>query len=82
MNIYKVKVKDTECFYDVYTGFIVVGNSINDMLENLYKELFPNKQNIPYYLRSSNFEIKNLGEFIPNDKVKESKVLMRNYINA
>lgn len=69
MKIYKIKVKDHN-WYGCYTEFIVIGNSINDMLENLYKELFSEETNIPYYLRSSNFDITYLGEFTPDEKVK------------
>lgn len=81
MKIYKIEVKDYGR-YGCYTEFIVIGNSINDMLENLYKELFPKKDNIPYYLRSSNFDITYLGEFIPDEKVKGklNKILCSNYI--
>lgn len=82
MKIYNIRVKDYG-FYGCYTQFIVIGNSINDMLENLYKELFPDKEQIPYYLRSSNFEITYLGEFIPDEKVKckLKKILCSNYLN-
>lgn len=80
MKIYSIIVKDHD-FYGCYTKFIVIGNSINDMLENLYKELFPEKTDIPYYLRSSNFDITCLGEFIPDAKVKKlNKILCSQYI--
>ena len=82
MKIYKIVVKDLGIYeYGKYRKFIVIGNSINDMLENLYKELFPNGTNIPYYLRSSNFEITCLGEFIRDEKVKLDKILCSDYIN-
>ena len=52
------------------------------MLENLYQELFPDKENIPYYLRSSNFEITYLGEFFPDEKVKDklNKIICYKYL--
>ena len=81
MKLYKIIVKDHD-FYDCYTKFIVLGKAINDMLENLYEELFPEKTNIPYYLRSSNFEITYLGEFTPDEKVnKLNNILCSNYLS-
>lgn len=78
MKIYKILVKDYD--WNCYTEFIVVGNSINDMLENLYTELFPEKIDIPYYLRSSNFDITCLGEFIPDKSLRLNKILCKQYI--
>ena len=81
MRIYSVNVKDHK-WYGCYTKFIVLGETINDMLENLYKELFPDGEDIPYYLRSSNFEIICLGEFVPDEKIKSklNKVICSNYL--
>jgi len=80
MKIYKINVKDYNNLE--YSQFIVVGESINDMLENLYKELFPDKDNIPYYLRSSNFNIICLGTFEPTDNLKlTEKILCKRYEN-
>jgi hypothetical protein len=84
MNIYSIKVKDyNENFENnQYSRFIVLGETINDMLENLYKELCPEKEDIPYYLRSSNFTITCLGDFTPNEKIKiENKILCSRYEN-
>lgn len=81
MKIYKIIVK--EYTYENYTEFIVLGKSINDMLENLYKELFPDESDIPYYLRSSNFDIKCLGNFEPDRDFKSDvKILCSSYMNA
>lgn len=80
MNIYKIKVKDIDNPYGKYLEFVVIGKSINDMLENLYSELIPARDEIPYYLRSSNFEITNLGEFIPRVNL-EDKVIIKYYIS-
>jgi hypothetical protein len=76
MKIYSIKVKDLDTFSSEcqYSKFIVLGETINDMLENLYKELYQG-EDIPYYLRSSNFIITCLGDFIPNEKFKEDKIL-------
>lgn len=81
MKIYKIRVKD-HGWYGYYSEFVVLGNSINDMLENLYQELFPDKEDIPYYLRSSNFEIICLGEFSPDEKIKckLNKIICSNYL--
>lgn len=82
MKLYKISVKD-HGYYWCYTEFVVLGNSINDMLENLYKELFPDATDIPFYLRSSNFDIINLGEFIPDEKVKYklNKIICYKYLS-
>ena len=76
MNIYKVEVIDWDEAEDdfAYTNFIVIGENINDMLENLYNEITDGVQ-IPYYLRSSKFKITHIGEFIPNKNFDKSKVL-------
>lgn len=85
MNIYSIDVKNYNgCNpeYKEHSKFIVLGDTINDMLENLYKELFPNKEDIPYYLRSSNFVIICLGVFIPNkDYNLREKILCKRYEN-
>lgn len=79
MKLYSINIKDYS--YDNYSSFVVVGESINNMLENLYTQLFPDKEDIPYYLRSSNFDITYLGEFIPDKPLKE-KIIARSYYNA
>ena len=78
MRLYHINVKDYKNFD--YSEFIVIGESINNMLENLYTELCPDKEVIPYYLRSSNFDITCLGEFTPNEKVTK-KILCSRYEN-
>lgn len=78
MNVYKINVKERE-YFDVYTEFVVIGESINDMLENLYKWLVPDGYKIPYYLRSSNFTITNLGEITPKTN---DKIISYNYISG
>lgn len=82
MKIYKINVKDYNGDNLEYSQFIVIGESINDMIENLYKELFPDKDDIPYYLRSSNFNIICLGNFEPTDNLKlTEKILCKRYEN-
>ena len=82
LKIYSIDVKDYDECNNEYSKLIVLGESINNMLENLYKELCPEKENIPYYLRSSNFIITCLGDFIPDSKYKViNKVLCRRYEN-
>ena len=77
MNIYKVEVIN---WYEAdedspYTNFIVIGETIDDMLENLYNEITDGIQ-IPYYLRSSNFKITHIGDFIPNENFDKSKKVL------
>lgn len=82
MKIYSIDVKDYNYNESNYSRFIVLGETIHDMLENLYKELCPEEESIPYYLRSSNFIITCLGDFTPNDKIKiENKILCKRYEN-
>ena len=82
MKIYSINVKDYDYNNKEYSKFIVLGESINDMLENLYKELFPDKEDIPYYLRSSNFTILCLGIFEPVENLKiNEKILCKRYEN-
>ena len=82
MKIYKIRVKDLGSYeYGKYKAFVVIGNSINDMLENLYNWLYPDKTPIAYYLRSSNFEITCLGELILDDKIKKlDKIICSDFI--
>lgn len=81
MKIYSIDVKE-HSRHGYYSRFIVLGETINDMLENLYKELCSEEESIPYYLRSSNFIITCLGDFIPNDKIKiKEKILCSDYIS-
>lgn len=80
MKIYNINVKDFN--NNQYSQFIVLGETINDMLENLYKELIPEQKQIPYYLRSSNFIITCLGDITLNEKIKiKNKVLCKRYEN-
>ena len=82
MKIYSIDVKDCNRNNNEYSRFIVLGETINDMLENLYKELYPEQEDIPYYLRSSNFIINCLGDFVANEKIKiENKILCKRYEN-
>lgn len=80
MNLYNIRVKNFDQMNSNYSQFIVIGNSINDMLENLYNEITDGKL-IPYYLRSSNFEITCLGEFTPDKTIKMDRVLCARYEN-
>lgn len=85
MKIYKITVKGN-AGYDCYDGFIIAANSIPEALEEMYqyvcKKLYDDPfVNIPYYLRSSNLDIKELGNFEPKDKLDEP-VLMVDYTPA
>ena len=71
--------------YDNYRGFIVVSDSIPHALEEIYKFICYRDgelvRDIPYVLRSSNMEIKKLGEFIPNKKL-DSNILFADFYDA
>ena len=88
MNLYRISVKNNEFNYDCYDGFIVVGSSISDALETVYQHVCEDEEDgktyykdIPYYLRSSNLTIENVGE-IKLDKNIKDKILMIDYSNA
>lgn len=81
MNLYKLTV-DTDG-YEVYTGFIIAAYNIPQAFETMYEYTCKRKDYIPYYLRSSNIAIENLGKFEPKDSSKfEQQVLMAEYTNA
>lgn len=68
MRIFRITVKEYD--YDCYTGFVVAAKSIPDALECIYNltsikdEVNGKPYAIPYYMRSSNLNIENLGEFL------------------
>ena len=47
--------------YGYYNEFVIAANSIPEALELMYKKVSPEKDVIPYYLRSSNIKIETLG---------------------
>lgn len=84
MRIFRITVKDYD--YDCYTGFVVASPSIPDALECIYKltavkdEETGKPYAIPYYMRSSNLNIENLGEFI--SELKTPYIIFTGYNNA
>lgn len=79
MNLYKLTVNTDG--YEVYNGFIIAAKTIPDALEAMYEYTCKGKDWIPYYLRSSNINIKCLGKFEP-EETYFSKVLMSDYTCA
>lgn len=79
MNLYKLQVNTDG--YEVYTGFIIAAYTIPMALEAMYVYVCPEKDYIPYYLRSSNIKIECLGKFEPEEDYN-AKVLMTNYVSA
>ena len=67
-----------------YTKFIIVGEFIPEILESLYQYVY-NKEDftIPFYLRSSNLKITNIGEIninLDNQKlIKDFPILAATY---
>ena len=88
LALYKVSIIEYD--YDNYTDFIVVGNSIKTVLEAIYhKVCYETDENgngyytdIPYYLRSSNMRIDNLGEFTPADTWDGNAIISYGWLNA
>lgn len=84
MMLYKIRIKNPEP--DNYAGFMVTGTSIPDALESIYRYVcldIDGKliRDIPYVLRSSNMEIKCVGEFTPGILL-DNNILMVNFYNA
>jgi hypothetical protein len=62
LKLFKLIPKNHEGFsYDYYNSFVIAAESIPDALEVMYKHVSPNKDAIPYYLRSSNITIEQIG---------------------
>lgn len=82
-NLYKIMVKNQEV--DNYAGFMVASHSIPDALEIIYEYVCMKDgkvvRDIPYVLRSSNMDIKCLGEFVPTTPLA-SAILMIDYYSA
>ena len=83
MKIYSIDLKEPE--YDNYRGFMVVGESIPEILEAVYEHVCMRDgkviKDIPYCLRSSNMNIVCIGEFTPCVKLT-SKILFTDFYNA
>lgn len=84
MRIFRITVKEYD--YDCYTGFVVAATSIPDALECIYKltalkdEATGKPYAIPYYMRSSNLNIENLGEFF--SELRVPYIIFTGYNNA
>lgn len=62
LKLFKLSPKNHEGYnYDYYSSFVIAAESIPDALEMMYKHVSPEKDPIPYYLRSSNIAIEQIG---------------------
>ena len=62
LKLFKLLPKNHEGYsYDYYNSFVIAAESIPDALEVMYKHVSPDKDPIPYYLRSSNISIEHIG---------------------
>ena len=62
LKLFKLIPKNHEGYsYDYYSSFVIAAESIPDALEVMYKHISPEKDPIPYYLRSSNLGIEQIG---------------------
>ena len=86
LNLYKISIIEYD--YDNYTDFVVVAKNIKDALELIYhKVCFVGDgetyyKDIPYYLRSSNMRIENLGTFEPADDWNKNQIISYSWNNA
>lgn len=81
MKLFKLRPKNHDGYaYDYYEDFLIAANSIPEALELMYQKISPDKQNIPYYLRSSNIKIEQLGnvELIDN----RQQIIMYSYYSG
>ena len=86
MRLYKLTVKGN-AGYDCYDGFIIAANSVPEAFEYMYRYVCKTDNvnvynDIPFYLRSSNIDIENLGEFKPKDDFLGKPIIMVDYTGA
>ena len=62
LKVFKLVPKNHEGYsYGYYELFVIAAESIPDALEIMYKHVSPEKDPVPYYLRSSNIAIEHIG---------------------
>lgn len=62
LKLYRLTPKDHNGYsYGYYDGFLIAANSIPEALETMYQRVSPAKDVIPFYLRSSNIKIEQIG---------------------
>ena len=83
MKLYKLTVKGN-AGYDCYDGFMIAANSIPEAFEYMYRHVCRTDNvnvynDIPFYLRSSNINIEELGEFKPKEGFLGNSIIMVDY---
>lgn len=72
LKLFRIIPKDHGKYaYGYYELFIVAAASIPDALEVIYRHVCPEEEEIPYYLRSSNLKIEQLGTVELNHNVPQ-----------
>ncbi len=62
LKLFRLTPKNHEGYsYGYYESFLIAAESIPDALELMYKRCSPDRDVIPYYLRSSNLKIQQIG---------------------
>ena len=62
LKLFRLTPKNHEGYsYGYYESFLIAAESIPDALELMYKRCSPDRDVIPYYLRSSNIKIEQIG---------------------
>lgn len=78
-KIWMLSLKKDIPSYNYYNNFIIIGDTIPDVLESLYQYINHRNEEtdmIPFYLRSTNLRIINIGEVNLN---KDNLHFFKNY---
>lgn len=81
MFLYKVKVKDTEFKYDVFSEFAVIAESEEKVVE-IVQDRGADYGEVPEYLDVSKLDIENVADVSNIESGYENSIISCNYINA
>lgn len=81
MFLYKVKVKDTEFKYDVFSEFAVIADS-EEKVVKIVQSRGSNYDEVPEYLDVSKLDIKKIADVSNIESGYENSIISCNYINA
>lgn len=81
MFLYKVKVKDTEFKYDVFSEFAVIAESEEKVVE-IVQDRGSDFGEVPEYLDVSKLDIEKVADVLNIESRYENSIISCNYINA
>lgn len=81
MFLYKVKVKDTEFKYDVFSEFAVIADSEEKVVE-IVQSRGSDYGEVPEYLDVSKLDIKKIADISNIESGYKNSIISCNYINA